>query len=273
MKIQALHACTAHTIRGHYWRTFFAVLLYPAAWFILRLTPCILAAVLIQSGRMTARMLLTDVPLLWVLFSLFWAAFRSGILLPLRLASDGWMLSRFGLFPPSADAVCFRSARAYFRAFWFFLCMEIFRLLALLPFLLGLSGAVLAFRYSIGLPDGGMPLFIAAQCLCFAIASGGYYLHYSLGMRTAPLLFLRNPNISPAAAVRRSACILQNRRIAVLLLRMCKILAVIILPILPYALMNETLFLEVSIREQEQREELQYARPILYHEPPEALPA
>lgn len=273
MKIQALHACTVHTIRGHYWRTFRAVLLCPAVWLILRILPLILAAVLIRSESATAKMFLTDAPPLWMIFSVLWMFFRFGIFLPLRCASDGWMLSRFGLFPDSGDAVCFRSVHAYFRAFWFFLCIGIIRMLKLLPCLAGFTGAVLAFQYSINRPDGILPLFLAVQCLCFGIFAGISYLRFCLGMGTVRLLFLRNSKMSPITAIRRSACVLQGKRLSVLILRMCRISAFLLLPLLPYIIMHEILFLELSIREQEQREEFHHARPILHHEPPAALSA
>ncbi len=273
MKIQALHACTVHTIRGQYWRTFFAALLCPVSWLILRILPLLLAAVLIRSGSLTAKMLLTDAPPLWIGFSILWMLFRFGVFLPLRCASDGWMLSRFGLFPASGDAVCFRNARAYFRALRFFLCIGIIRILKLLPCLAGFTGAVLAFRYSINRPDGVVPLFLAVQFLCFGIFAGIEYLRFCLGMGTVRLLFLRNPKMSPIKAIRRSACVLQGKQLSVLFLRMCRISVFLILPLLPYIIMHEILFLELSIREQEQREEFHHARPILYHEPPAALSA
>lgn len=273
MKIQALHACTVHTIRGHYWRTFQAALLCPSVWLILRTLPLLLAAVLIRSESVTAKMLLTDAPQLWMGFTVLWMLFRFGIFLPLRCASDGWMLSRFGLFPDSGDAVCFRSARAYFRAFRFFLCIGIVRMLKLLPCLAGFTGAVLAFGYSINRPDGILPLFLAVQCLCIGIFAGISYLRFCLGMGTVRLLFLRNPDMSPITAIRRSACVLRGKRLTVLLLRMCRAAAFLILPLLPYTIMYEILFLELSIREQEQREEFHHARPILYHESPAALSA
>lgn len=256
MNFRELNACTFRTMKGKYWQICRTLLVYPAAWMVLRLLPCILAWVLISSGTMSPGQLWTDVPVGWAAFSLLWAGLGFCALLPLRCAVCSWILEKYGL--SVSQQVFFRTAPAYFSALRYFFCAEVYRMLAYLPFVLGLAGAVSAFQNSPDLPDAGFPLFLTAQFLCLALAGGAYALHAQVRIWMLPLLFLRKPNGSPFQALRRTGQILHGNGIRFWLLALGSVPA---MPFaLPYVMMNMTLFLEICIREQEQREEMPYAR-------------
>ncbi len=260
MNFRELHACTRRTLKGRYFRVLRASLLYPSAWLLFKLCPCILAWVLIQNGILSPmELFLGSVPL-WMLFSALWAAVRFCILLPLQCGTFSWFTMLTGLERTENPRIYFRSVREFANALRYFLSVQLLRALALLPFVLGVFGACIAFRQSIGLTDGGLPLFLAAQCVCIALLGGAFYLYVYMGMAAVPFFYLEHPKESPLAAVRRSQSVMHGSRfqLAMLLLGYgAAALPIVTIPfLLPYAMTDYTLFLQIRIREWEQSEEV-----------------
>lgn len=258
MNFRELFACTRRTIRGRYGRVLGISLLYPLAWLIFRIVPCILAGVLISQGRMTANMLIFGGMPLWTLFSVLWSVLRFGVLLPLCCGTWGRLTALTGLERKKTEGVRLRTLAAYLRAVYFYACVELQRTLLLLPIIAGLLGAGVFFRYSIDLPEGGFPLFLAAQCLCFAAACGLYYLRFSLGIAAVPFLWLEQPDASPFLAVRKSRDMLRGHYVYFILLIIAYLptmLPVVTIPfMLPHFMVSCTLFLHIRMREWEQQE-------------------
>ncbi len=260
MNYRELFACTRRTIRGQYAQVLGISLLYPLAWLFFRLCPCILAAVLIMRGRMTSGMLIFGGMPLWMVFSMLWSVLRFSVLLPLRCGTYGRLTSLTGLERRMAGRTRLKTIAVYLRAVWFFACIAFLRALVFLPVVLGLLGAGACFRYSIGMPDGSLPLFLAAQCLCFSAACSVYYLRFSLGIAAVPFLFLEQPQSSPFSAMRKSRAMLRGHYGYFVLLiagYLPAMLPLVTIPfLLPYFMVSCTLFLHVRMREWEQQSDV-----------------
>lgn len=278
MNFRELYAYTRRILHGNYGRAFAASSFYGTIWLVLKLAPCILAAVLIANGTLTMRMLLSGSPMLWVLFSVLWAVLRFCIMLPLRCGACAWFTELVGLNRSRCRRTFFRTTGAYLRALWYFLRVEAMRFTAMLPFVLGVLGAGMAFQRSIGMADAGLPLFIAAQCLCVAAAGLVYYLRFCVGIAAVPFLYLEQPHGSPFAAVRHSRRMLHGRHALLILLVLGHLpaaLPVVTIPfLLPHLLTSCTLFLQIRMREWEQLEKEEgHANTILSHGTKRALQA
>ncbi len=254
MNLRELYACTRRTMKGQYARIFGISLVYPLAWVFFKVMPCILAAVLISMDKLPARALVAGGVPVWLLFSALWAVLRFGVLLPLRCATCGRLTALTGL---ERRKVSLKKLPCYFRAVWYFACVELLRLSVLLPVVLGLAGAGFFLHRSVGLAEGGIQLFLAAQCLCLAFAGLLYYLRFLLETAAVPFFWLEHPDISPIRAVRQSRAMLHGVRFHLLLHLLCCIPAVLPLVtipfVMPHFMVSGTLFLQVRMREWEQQ--------------------
>ncbi len=278
MNFRELYACTRRCLHGNYRRALTASLLYGAVWLVLKFAPCILAGVLITNGTITMRMLLLGSPMLWVLFSALWAMLRFCVMLPLRCRTCAWFTVLSGLEQHHRRKCYFPDTASYLRAIRYFGTVALLRLLAMLPLALGILGAILAFRYSLEAADAGLPLFAAVQCLLLSAVGLVYYLRFHIGIAAVPFLFLEQPDGSPFAAVRSSLRILHGRQAQLLVLffgYLPAALPVVTIPfLLPHLLTSTTLFLQICMREWEQRkEEEAHANIVFSHGAKRALQA
>lgn len=259
MNFRELHACTRRTLKGRYVRVLRTALLYPCAWLFFKICPCIFAWVLIERNSLSPRELFLGSVPLWILFSALWAVLRFCVLLPLQCGTFSWFTTLTGLERANNSNVYFRNARQFLNAMRYFLTVRLLHVLALLPFALGVLGACIAFRQSIGLTDGGLPLFLTAQCLCIAFLGGAFYIYFLIGSAAVPFFYLEHPNASPLAAVRRSQNVMHGSRFQLAMLLSgygAAALPIVTIPfLLPYVMTDYTLFLQIRIREWEQSEE------------------
>ncbi len=269
MNFRELRAYTKRTIRGRYCRVLRESLRYPAAWLFFRLVPCALAGLLIAKGCFTPKELFFGGIPLWTACSVLWAVLRFAVLLPLQCRTCSWF----------TDLVELGEARTFFtgtdtllRAAWYFLRVELCRLTAVLPLALGLLGAEYAFRAAVGLPDGGLELFLTAQCLCMAAAGTVWYVRFCAGLAAVPYLFTADPDGSPFADMRRSGSILRGHYMQLLRLILGYLpaaLPVVTIPfLLPYLVTDYTLLIQICIREEEE-----HAHTAIYHETHRAVQA
>lgn len=255
MNLRELYACTHRTVGGNYLRLLGITLLYPCAWLLFRILPCILAGMLVLAGKFPARMLITGGIPLWVLFSVLWGILRFGVLLPLCCATCGRLTALTGL--ERGRRIRLKTVSSYLRAAWYFACVELLRIPALLPFVLGLVGAGVCLHRSVGLSEGGIPLFLAAQCLCAALGGLVFYIRFSLATAAVPFFRQEHPELSPLQAVRQSWEMLRGVRPQLLVHLLCCLLAslpLVTIPfVLPHCMVSSTLFVQVRMREWEQR--------------------
>ena len=255
MNLRELYACTRRTLKGQYARILGISLVYPLAWAFFRVIPCVLAGVLVFQEKLSARTLVAGGVPLWLLFSVLWAILRFGVLLPLRCGTCGRLTALTGL--ERSRPVNLRSLSGYLRAAWYFACVELLRLPALLPFVLGIAGAGFFLQRSVGLAEGGAMLFLAAKCFCLALAGLLQYLRFSIEIAAVPFFWLEHPRLSPFAAVRHAREMLRSVYPSLLLHLLCCIPAVLPLVtipfVLPYFTVSGTLFLQVRMREWEQQ--------------------
>lgn len=255
MNLRELYAYTRRTIRGQYARILGISLVYPMTWLFFRVFPVVLAGMLVMNGKLPAKALVAGGVPLWLLFSVLWAILRFGVLLPLRCGTCGRLTALSGL--ERGTRTHLKTVSAYLRAAWYFACVELLRIPVLLPFVLGIAGAGYFLHRSVGLAEGGMMLFLAAQCLCVALAGLLYCLHFSIGIAAVPFFWLEYPHISPLEAVRQSREMLQGVYPHLLLHLFCCMsaaLPLVTIPfVLPHFMVSGTLFLQVRMREWEQQ--------------------
>ncbi len=278
MNFRELYAFTRRSLHGNYRRALAVSLSYGTAWLVLKLIPWLLAGILIANGTLTQRSLLLGSPGRWVMFSMLWAFLRFCLLLPLRCRTCAWFTALSGLERRCRRKCFFPDAAAYLQAIRYFGCVALLRLFAMLPLALGVLGTILAFRYSLEAADAGLPLFAAVQCLLLSAAGLVYYLRFQIGIAAVPFLFLEQPDGSPFAAVRSALRMLHGRQAQLLLLilgYLPAVLPVVTIPcLLPHLLTSTTLFLQICMREWEQRkEEESHANIVFSHGTPGALQA
>jgi hypothetical protein len=255
MNFRELRACTGRILKGKYRRAFRASVLYPTACLFAWLVPVILAAVLIQHGILTPWELFCGGIPRWALLCLLWSSLRFLFLLPVRLGTWSWFTELSGI--AQTRKRLFSGMGAFFHAFRCFLCVELCRLAAALPLALGLSGAAYAFRAAEGLPEGGALLFLAVQCLCIAGYGAIGYARFCAGAAAVPFLFLAQPHAAPLVLLRTSFAVLHGRYAQLVRLvfgYFPAALPVLTIPfLLPYLMTDYTLFVQVCIREWEEK--------------------
>ncbi len=258
MTIREIQGFTRKSIQGHYAAVLTASLLYPALRVLFHLLPCFLAAVVIACGGMTQRELLLGGVPLWAVLTVLWELLAFCILTPVRCGVYSWLSDFLGLGSGEED-VFFRSVGAYFRGLGFFAGVALCRMLALVPFMLFAGGAVVCFRVSLTMQDGGLPLFLGVQCILGAAWTGLYYLRFCLEIAAVPFLFLANPRLSPFRAVQQSRRLLRGsvRLLLGIWLRwLPPALPGVTIPfLLPYPMMQSTLLIQIRIREWLQEEQ------------------
>lgn len=256
MQYRELYQYTGRALRGKYPQAYAAALLYPAAWLLLKLFPCFLAAVLVACGTLSPMELFFGKLPLWVAFSVLWEVLRFCILTPIGCGMCSWFTETLGLRPERMETVFFRDVRSFCKGMWYFAVVAFRRFLALLPFVLSAACAVFTFRCSMGLADGGLWLFAFVQCLLAAFWSILYYLYFCTNLLAVPFLYLSDPDGSPWQAVRNARCLMHGSRLALLRLFLRDGLAgipLVTIPVLlPFWMSHYTLFIQIRLREWEQ---------------------
>ncbi len=256
---------TRRCLRGKYGQAMGAVLLLVGGMLFFRTVPCILGTVLTLQGEMTPLALLASGTTLWLAFSLLWRLLRFCVMTPVVCGVFSWYSAMLELELPGSRRVFFPGLAAWLRGMGFFFCIDICRFLSWLPFAAGCCGTAYCFAQSLRQSDGSVWLFASVQCLCLAFWGLVFAIRYELGAAAVPMLFMAEPGISPRRAMRRSRQMLRGKRMQVAGLQLLQLIAAGVPFLLPHAMIQYVLFLQIRMREWAQQEEMEHAQAgILY---------
>lgn len=247
-----LHHFSRKALQGHYGAAWAAVMLE----LLLRLggwlVPAVIAALCIRRGTLSPAALFTRP--LWMLFTALWGILMFTIRIPVQCGIRSWFTSLTELESPAQPRRFFPTAGRYFHALYFFGTAELIRSLAALPAVLAGTGALLLFRRSSGIAEGGLWLFAAVQALsamCWAI---WFYVRFSASLAAVPYLYLNDPHRGIFRTIRDSRRMLsgQHHRLFAVVLPYAAALPATGPFLLPQLMTDMTLFLQLRIREYEQ---------------------